>query len=159
MIYTKINKEAACKREAEAGGAAASAGAAAAAGGEDPDLLLRAPPPAASWLLWAGKTEEIGVLLAGVCLKSRSDAFNLLISAGKRGLSFTGNTGEPGLITAAATVYLYSGSNQKPPPPPRFPRALGRRTIISSDVLCANAVIDTSITSKGLNFLFNQALV
>lgn len=66
MIYTKINKEAACKREAEAGGAAASAGAAAAAaaGGEDPDLLLRAPPPAAPWLLWAGETEEIGVLLA-----------------------------------------------------------------------------------------------
>lgn len=32
-------------------------------------------------------------------------------------------------------------------------------SVISKEILCANAVIDTFITSKGFNFLFNHITV
>lgn len=61
MIYKKINKEAACKREAEAGAAEPAS-----AGSEKIQSFCSEPRlPPASWALWAGETEEIGVLLAG----------------------------------------------------------------------------------------------
>lgn len=43
--------------------------------------------------------------------------------------------------------------------PAYFSFELGCRTIISTDILCANAVIDTFITSKGIQFSFQSGAV
>lgn len=40
-----------------------------------------------------------------------------------------------------------------------FSRRITTFTIISMENLCAHAVIDTFITSKGFNFLFNHTTV
>lgn len=58
------------------------------------------------------------------------------------------------------TVYWYSGSNRIQYVIPKH--SLLRITpfsIISIESLCANAVIDTFVTSKGFNFLFNHITV
>lgn len=58
------------------------------------------------------------------------------------------------------TVYWYSGSNRIQYVTPKH--SLQRITpfsIISIEILCANAVIDTFVTSKGFNFLFNHITV
>lgn len=63
-----------------------------------------------------------------------------------------------GLITSTSTVYLYFSSNQNHPichgyifsPESCF------CSIICTDILCANAVIDKFITSKGIQFSFQS---
>lgn len=56
------------------------------------------------------------------------------------------------------TVYWYSGRIQYVTPK-HSPRRITPFSIISIEMLCANAVIDTFVTSKGFNFLFNHITV
>lgn len=66
---------------------------------------------------------------------------------------------ELGLISSAGSVYLYFSSNQRQAicRPCIFSSVPGLPTIISNNILCANAVIDTFITSKGIQFSFQSS--
>lgn len=58
------------------------------------------------------------------------------------------------------TLYWYSGRNRiQYVIPKHFLPRITPFSIISIEILCANAVIDTFITSKGFNFLFNHITV
>lgn len=58
------------------------------------------------------------------------------------------------------TVYWYSGSNRiQYVTPKHSPQRITPFSVISIEILCANAVIDTFVTSKGFNFLFNHVTV
>lgn len=63
-----------------------------------------------------------------------------------------------GLITRSSTVYLYFSSNQNQSMCHGYifsPESC-RCSIIYTDILCANAVIDKFITSKGIQFSFQS---
>lgn len=58
------------------------------------------------------------------------------------------------------TVYWYSGSNRIQYVTPKHSlQRITPSSIISIEILRANAVIDTFVTSKGFNFLFNHITV
>lgn len=57
-------------------------------------------------------------------------------------------------------LYWYSAMNRiQYVIPKHFHQRITPFSIISIEILCANAVIDTFITSKGFNFLFNHITV
>lgn len=69
-----------------------------------------------------------------------------------------------GLISSGSTVYLYFSSNRiqyvlpalSPSPPPPHPPMSWLPSVISMDILCSKAVMDTFITSQGVQFSFQS---
>lgn len=64
------------------------------------------------------------------------------------------------LLQNAYIILIFTGRNRiQYVIPKHFLQRITPFSIISIEILCANAVIDTFITSKGFNFLFNHITV